>query len=347
MHCQSRTRHAAIDRERPDDRRGDARSRDRPPKSGGRCATARRSAAARELRTLADVMTLVTLGDSDVRMVALIDLTVVQGEPRTLAVRVAGWLRVDAASRAARSRPASRADGGLMSDDRRSGGSPSSVPVSLERAARRRIVQPSTPASSPCATCSASAARWRSKASARWNSACHERDRHASHRRARAQSRRCSRWHACRCSSAFRYQRARRRAGRCAFDVKRFADAGVLAAVADRAVATTLVTSEGRALTEVSLHRAEPRAAVPESVAARRRNDGVGGCRPDRPRSRCSATMARACRSCARVPSARHLRSVVRVSACRDAIREERRDRDDPAAHGHAGRHRRMGGVRA
>ena len=29
------------------------------------------SAAARELRTLADVMTLVTLGDSDVRMVAL------------------------------------------------------------------------------------------------------------------------------------------------------------------------------------------------------------------------------------------------------------------------------------
>jgi hypothetical protein len=43
--------------------------------------------------------------------------------------------------------------------------------------------------------------------------------------------------------------------------VKRFADAGVLAAVADRAVATTLVTSEGRALTEVSLqvrNRAQP-----------------------------------------------------------------------------------------
>jgi hypothetical protein len=43
--------------------------------------------------------------------------------------------------------------------------------------------------------------------------------------------------------------------------VKRFADAGVLAAVADRAVATTLVTSEGRALTEVILtvqNRAQP-----------------------------------------------------------------------------------------
>ena len=45
-------------------------------------------AAAREVRTLADVMTLVTLGDSDVRMVALIDVTVVQGEPRTIGVRL-------------------------------------------------------------------------------------------------------------------------------------------------------------------------------------------------------------------------------------------------------------------
>src|SRR5205809_4100990 len=36
----------------------------------------------------ADVMTLVTLGDSDVRMVALIDLTVVQGEPRSVDVRL-------------------------------------------------------------------------------------------------------------------------------------------------------------------------------------------------------------------------------------------------------------------
>ena len=45
-------------------------------------------AAAREVRTLADVMTLVTLGDSDVRMVALVDLTVVQGELRTVGVRL-------------------------------------------------------------------------------------------------------------------------------------------------------------------------------------------------------------------------------------------------------------------
>ncbi len=61
--------------------------------------------------------------------------------------------------------------------------------------------------------------------------------------------------------SAFRYQRAAGANPTLAFDVKRFADAGVLAAVADRAVATTLVTSEGRALTEVILtvqNRAQP-----------------------------------------------------------------------------------------
>jgi hypothetical protein len=44
-------------------------------------------------------------------------------------------------------------------------------------------------------------------------------------------------------------------------EVKRFQDAPVLAAVAERAIATTLVTSEGRALTEVTLwirNRAQP-----------------------------------------------------------------------------------------
>jgi hypothetical protein len=61
--------------------------------------------------------------------------------------------------------------------------------------------------------------------------------------------------------SAFRYQRTAAAVPALALEVKRFADAGVLAAVADRAVATTLVTSEGRALTEVALqiqNRAQP-----------------------------------------------------------------------------------------
>jgi Carboxypeptidase regulatory-like domain len=61
--------------------------------------------------------------------------------------------------------------------------------------------------------------------------------------------------------SAFRYQRTAATPAALTMDVKRFADAGVLAAVADRAVATTLVTSEGRVLTEIALqvqNRAQP-----------------------------------------------------------------------------------------
>ena len=61
--------------------------------------------------------------------------------------------------------------------------------------------------------------------------------------------------------SAFRYQRTAAAPAALTMDVKRFADAGVLAAVADRAVATTLVTSEGRVLTEIALqvqNRAQP-----------------------------------------------------------------------------------------
>ena len=53
--------------------------------------------------------------------------------------------------------------------------------------------------------------------------------------------------------AAFRYQRVGDAPPSLALNVTRYPDAAVLAAVAERAVATTLVTSEGRALTEVSL----------------------------------------------------------------------------------------------
>src|SRR5206468_1477431 len=61
--------------------------------------------------------------------------------------------------------------------------------------------------------------------------------------------------------AGLRYQRSAATPIGLAMNVQRFADAGVLAAVADRAVATTLVTAEGRALTEVVLqvrNRAQP-----------------------------------------------------------------------------------------
>ena len=61
--------------------------------------------------------------------------------------------------------------------------------------------------------------------------------------------------------AAFRYQRRANEARVLTLDVKRFADAAVIGAAADHAIATTLVTSEGRTLTEVTLrirNRAQP-----------------------------------------------------------------------------------------
>jgi hypothetical protein len=61
--------------------------------------------------------------------------------------------------------------------------------------------------------------------------------------------------------SAYRYQRSASGVPSLSLKVTRFPDAAVLAAIAERAVATTLVTSTGRALTEVTLwlrNRAQP-----------------------------------------------------------------------------------------
>ena len=97
-------------------------------------------AAAREVRMLADVMTLVTLGDSDVRMVALVDVTVVQGEPRTHRRPPAGRLRVDGRVRQLARDERVSGDGGVDADGRRPGRAPSPVSAQPRAPARRRVV---------------------------------------------------------------------------------------------------------------------------------------------------------------------------------------------------------------
>jgi hypothetical protein len=216
------------------------------------------TAAAREVRTLADVMTLLTLGDSDVRMVALVDVTVVQGEPRTLEIRLPPGYELTSIS-----------GGSLASSDQRDG----SVVLTVgEPAARRHqflvglerqhdggsfrletgvVTLPDAQrergeiALEGVGTLELTAAE---------REGMHRIDvrelNHALQSLARLPI-----------LSAFRYQRSAAATAGLALDVKRFADAGVLAAVADRAVATTLVTTEGRALTEIVLtvqNRAQP-----------------------------------------------------------------------------------------
>ena len=216
------------------------------------------TAAARELRTLSEVMTLVTLGDSDVRMVALIDLTVLQGELRTVGVRLPTGYELTGVSGSSLenseptdegltltiANPAARSHQFLISLERPHDGGSFTLDtgfVAVRDVQRERgevaiegvgTLELDAPEREPL----------------------HRIDVRELNRALQSLAR-------LPLLSAFRYQRAAGANPTLAFDVKRFADAGVLAAVADRAVATTLVTGEGRALTEVILtvqNRAQP-----------------------------------------------------------------------------------------
>ncbi len=125
-------------------------------------------AAAKDVRALAEIMTLVTLDEADVRMVALIDVSVTQGELRTLTINVprgyelqsvsGNTLEESAAARAARSiltvgNPAARSHQFLITLERSHQGGSSTLETGVGQ---------------PQGQCSASAARSRSRASGRW-----------------------------------------------------------------------------------------------------------------------------------------------------------------------------------
>ena len=303
------------------------------------------TAAARELRTLSEVMTLVTLGDSDVRMVALIDRH--RAARRAPHARRAPADRIRADRRVRQLAREQRADAtsGLTLTIAQSGGAQPSVPDQPRASARRRLVQPrhrlrrvrdvqrerGEVAIEGVGTLELSAAE---------REPLHRIDVRELNRALQSLAR-------LPLLSAFRYQRAAGATPTLAFDVKRFADAGVLAAVADRAVATTLVTSEGRALTEVILtvqNRAQPFLKV---VAAAGRDDGVGGC--GRTAGEAGARHRRHARAAPApgLPSERSVQvSFVYLHAGTPFDKKGDIEMTLPT-HGHAGRHRRMGAVRA
>jgi hypothetical protein len=208
------------------------------------------TAAAREARTVADVMTLVTLGDSDVRMVALIDVTVVQGEPRTIDIQLPPGYELT-----------SIAGGSLERSDQN--GSTVTLTVG-EPAARRHqflvsLERPHAGGSFTLDTGFVSVSdvqRERGEVAVEGVGTLEltSADREGMHRidvrellpALQSLARQPL-------LSAFRYQRTAGMVPGLALEAKRFADAGVLAAFAERATATTLITSEGRALTEVVL----------------------------------------------------------------------------------------------
>jgi hypothetical protein len=225
-------------------------------------------AAARDTRTLADISTLVTLGDSDVKMVALIDLTVVQGEPRTFEVRLPPRYELTSISGSS-----------LEGSEPREG----SVVLAVNNAALRRhqfLISLEGQHEGGSFSLDTGVVALPAVQRERGEIAVEGvgtleltvADRDGLHRMdVRELGEALQSLARMPILSAFRYQHSSGTPPGLSLQVKRFSDAGVLAAVADRAVATTLVTTEGRALTEIALtiqNRAQPflKVTLPEGA---------------------------------------------------------------------------------
>jgi hypothetical protein len=214
--------------------------------------------AARELRALADVLTLITIGDSDVRMAALVDVTVVQGELRTLGVRLPAGYELTGVTGNSLENSEPR-DGGLLITVGDPAARRHQFLLSLERSNEGGSFALDTGVVSV-----RDVQRERGEIAVEGvgtlELSAHERD--GMHRiDVKELDRTLQSLGRLPTLAAFRYQSTASGTPGLALDVKRFADAGVLAAVADRVTATTLVTAEGRALTEVRLqiqNRAQP-----------------------------------------------------------------------------------------
>jgi hypothetical protein len=226
-------------------------------------------AAARELRLVADVMTLLTLGDSDARMAALVEITVVQGEPRTVEVRLpAGYELTGVAGNS------------LETSEPRD----SSVLLTLADPALRRheflvtLERPHAGGSFALETELIAVANVQRERGEIAIEGVGTLDLTAAEtpgmqridvRELNVAVRSLARMPI---MTGFRYQRTPTYTPGLTLTVARFADAGVLAAAVDRAEATTLVTVEGRALTEVKLlvqNRAQPflKVTLPEGAS--------------------------------------------------------------------------------
>ena len=216
------------------------------------------AAAAKDVRTLADVMTLVTLADSDVRMAALIDVTVVQGDARNIEVHLPPGYEVTGMSGSTLESSDAREDAIVL----RIGDTAArrhQFLVTLERQHDAGSFKLDTGVVTV-----PEAQRERGEIAvegvgtlelgATERDGMHRLDVRELNPALQSLSR-------LPILAAFRYQRSAAAQTGLTLDVKRFADSGVLAAVAERAVATTLVTREGRTLTEIALtlqNRAQP-----------------------------------------------------------------------------------------
>ena len=220
--------------------------------------TAQPTQAPVETMLQADLKSLVTIGEADLRMTVLVDIAVVRGQPQTFEVRLPAGYEV-----------ASVSGPSIDTTETR----PDSVAITVRDASARRhqffisLEQGHPPSSFKMDTAFPSVSGSQREVGetaiegigtieveASGDPGLRRMDVRETNSTLRSLARQPL-------LAAFRYQRRANEARTLTLDVKRFADAPVIAAVAERAVATTLVTVEGRMLTEISLtvrNRAQP-----------------------------------------------------------------------------------------
>jgi hypothetical protein len=214
--------------------------------------------APRDVRMLSEVKTLVTIGDADLRLLSLVDVTIVQGEPAEIEVRIPAGYELAGVTGGSLDRseqqgervlltvstPARRRHQFLLNLERASAGGSFKLDTGVPTvpAAQRETGEIAVEGIGTLEISSAENPMLRRMDVREVDQALMSVARQS-------------------LLSAYRYQRSAGGVPSLALNVTRFPDAAVLAAIAERAVATTLVTTEGRTLTEVSLwlrNRAQP-----------------------------------------------------------------------------------------
>ncbi|HEX7289039.1 MAG TPA: carboxypeptidase-like regulatory domain-containing protein [Candidatus Angelobacter sp.] len=220
----------------------------------------------KEARFLCDVKTLVSIGESDLRVAALADVNIVQGEAQEFTVSVPEGYEITGASGATvesselqgqtlhlRLSGTQRQQQFLITMERQLTAGKADAPlISFNHAQRETgelLVE------------SAGAAELTAKESGGLK--------RMDIKEANAQLRSLARYPV---QAAFRYHRQPGETPALALEWTRFQDTAVLAAVAERAVVTTLVTVEGRTLTEIKLtvkNQAQPylKVALPQGAS--------------------------------------------------------------------------------
>jgi hypothetical protein len=208
------------------------------------------TATPRDVRVLADVKSVVTIGEADVRLVSLVQANVIQGEPAQIAIALPAGYEVASVSGATLDRSEAQADGLVLHVTDASARRHQFL-VSLERAHAGGSFTldtglPTIPAAQRETGEVAIEGIGTIEISSPEMPGLRRIDVRELDPSVSAVARDAL-------LAAYRYQRTADEPPALTVNVRRFANAPVLAAVAERAEATTLVTSEGRALTEVTL----------------------------------------------------------------------------------------------